>query len=334
MDFRDHIRKNILNKNDRILEFGPLTRPLVLKKDYTNVFFADIRSTKDIKELYKSNEYLKSTGIRVDIDSIVDIDYVVTKSYKETFKNQEKFDAVILSHVVEHMPDIIYFFEDIANILKEDGKLILIYPDAKYCFDHFRNGSTFIDAYNVNKNKTPNCNSVFDFTFNVVHENNPNLFWNSLNFENQLLPENDFKKAMIAFRASCDGKMPGDVHFWPFSDYQFVKFLYDMDRASLLKFDIETFYETQENTQEFMVILSPKKKNEINFNQYKNILNDASPSIKVNILKSKIVELNAGLSKMKIENEKKSEELREIYESKKWKYANRVAQAKNKIIGN
>src|SRR6185295_18430715 len=123
MDFRAYVTTKLLKKNDRILEFGPLIRPLVSKKDYPNIFFADVRSTEDIKKLYTSNDYLEATGLSVDIDSVAEIDYVINKSYTETFKNEKKFDVVYLSHVIEHMPDVIAFLKDVVNILNKDGKL-------------------------------------------------------------------------------------------------------------------------------------------------------------------------------------------------------------------
>jgi len=339
MIFRDYIRENVIKKTDRILEFGPLTRPLVSKKEYPNTFFADVRSTEDIKKLYTSNDYLKSTGIVVDVDSIVDVDYVVTKSYKETFKDEEKFDVIVLSHVIEHMQDIVDFFQDIPNILKKNGKLIIIYPDANYCFDHFRNGTSFIDAYDVYANKRNNSNGVFDFTFNVVHENNPSLFWDDLNIVDKLLPKNDFKKAMLAYGDAINGDIPGDVHFWPFSDYQFVKFIYDMDRAGLFSFTLDEFYSTQLKTQEFMVVLSMKKDKKIDYQKYKSILNPmnnnsvyADMSNQKEKLQINLNELSAEVANLSTENKKLNAELLSIYNSKRWIMVEKIVQLKNKII--
>lgn len=338
MNFRDYISKKILKKNDRILEFGPLNRPIILKKDYPNTYFADIRSTDDIKKMYIDNSYLKSTGISIDINTIVDVDYVISKSYKETFKDEEKFDAVILSHVIEHMPDIIFFFQDVVNILKGNGKLVIIYPDARYCFDHFRNGTSFIDAYDTYINKKPNRDAVFDFTYNVVHENSQLFFWNELNIVDRL-PKNKFSSALSAYKRANDNNMPKDVHFWPFSDYQFIKFLYDMDRANLFKFEIKDFYNTQKDTQEFMLVLSLKKEKSINYDKYKRILSSINPTVRDNQMTKQISDLSQQVSNLKkinnnaIEkNDKLSEELRGVYNSKRWKLINKIINFKNRIF--
>jgi predicted SAM-dependent methyltransferase len=168
----------IKDKNARILELGPLNRSLLDRKKYKNYFFADIHSTEEVKELYSGSNYLKRTGIVVDLEDIIPIDYVVKDTYKETFKDLEKFDYVIASHVLEHMPNLLNFFFDVQNILTEDGELIIIYPDKRFCFDHFRSESKFADIYDIWKtSEVGNPRQTLDFFTNVLHENNAVKFW-------------------------------------------------------------------------------------------------------------------------------------------------------------
>lgn len=337
VDFREFAKKKYIKPRDRILEFGPLIRPTVTKKTHPNVYYADIRSTEDIKRLYTSNDYLKSTGLKVDINQVVDIDYVIKDSYKKTFKNVEKFDVVMLSHVIEHIPDIIDFFIDIKNVLKKDGRLIIVYPDAEYCFDHFRNGSTFIDAYDVYKNDNAFSKRVFDFVYNVVQENNPLYFWKDEN-QNSIIPRNDFNNALKAYERSKEGTLPDDTHFWPFSNYQLIKFLYDMDRADLLSFDIEKFYPTPEGSQECMLVLSLKKKPGLKHDLYQKIFSEISPTTKaikasqqVERLEKDIKSLGSHNEQLRLDNKQMKDELNSIYSSKKWKYAHRLGSVKNRL---
>jgi len=332
MDFRKYLKEEFLKPDDSILEFGPLTRPTVQKETHPNIKYADIRSTEDIKKLYTTNDYLKSTGLSVDLDSVVEIDHVVKGSYKESFRGVDKFDVVILSHVIEHMTDIVDFFEDITHVLKRSGRLVIIYPDAKYCFDHFRNGTTFIDAYDVYKNKNHSSNRVFDFVYNVVKENNPNVFWNDID-KGALLPENSFNKALKARENALKNKLPDDTHFWPFSDYQLIKFFYDMDRAGLFKFDIEEFYPTEQNTQECMVILKLKNKKTVDVSLYKDLFNKVSPAVKEIKQRKENDSLQDKLNLVEDENKRLKEELTAVYQSKKWRYAEKVAITKNKLLG-
>lgn len=330
MDFREYARVNVIKKTDRILEFGPLNWPMVKKSDFPNAFYADIRNSEDIKKLYTGNDYLESAGIHVDLDSIVDIDYVIKGSYKGVFKGVEQFDIIVMSHVIEHIPDIVNFFQEVTGILKKSGKLVIIYPDARYCFDHFRNGSTFVDAYNAYVEKRMNYNAVFDFVNNVVHENDPKFFWNDKS-QNDILPKTEFNKTIQAYKNAKKDELPDDVHFWPFADYQFVKFLYDLDRAGLSTFEIDEFYETQQNTQEFMVILKLKKSKAIDIKMYSGLLNKLNPVNKEINYRNQNAKLSDEMQGLKLEYSRLLNELSAVYSSKRWRYTDKLAALKHKI---
>lgn len=272
MDIRTYIVEN-LSKNMRIIEFGPLNRPVVNKNVFPNVFYADIKNTDEIKKLYTNNTYLQSTGIKVDIDTIVDVDIVVRKSYKKTFKNVEKFDVAILSHVIEHMPNILDFFQDIKNILNENGELIIIYPDRRYCFDHYRVDSSFKDAYMTYRyGLKENRRLIFDFCTNVLHENDPVFFWNNKNIVEKINSSSG-EEIEKKYKSILKNRKYEDIHYWPFSDYGFLKFLYDAMRFNLMSFEIVDFIPTQENTQEFMVKLKLSNNNDRNIEVVKELIN-------------------------------------------------------------
>lgn len=264
---------NSIDKNKRIIEFGPLIRPIIKKDKFRNVFYADIKSTEDIKKLYTDNNYLESTGIEVNINEIVDIDIVIKDNYKKTFKNIEKFDVAILSHVIEHMPDIIHFFQDIKNVLKENGELIIIYPDKRYCFDHFRVETSFKDAFMTYKyGEKENDRMILDFCMNVMHENDPIFFWNNDNIVTKMNKEKS-DKILEKFKNIKENNTFEDIHYWPFTDFGFLKFLSDLRRFNLLDFELIDFISTKKNTQEFMVRLkytSEKKDDKLEY--YINLL--------------------------------------------------------------
>lgn len=254
VDYRQMIGELNIPRDARILEIGPLNRPLIPKNKYPNAVYCDIRNTQEIKELYSGNDYLKTTGIQIDISTIVDVDYVLEGGYEATFK-EKKFDYIIASHVLEHVEDLIAVLRDIFTVLKPSGQFIIYYPDRRYCFDHFREGVSFRDAYDVFLNKRPAlARMVLDFFNSAVPENNPYIFW-ALEGIPDLLPQNDTEAALGLYKEALAGKLMDDVHYWPFSDSGFIKFLYDATRAELIRYSCKAFYPTQENTQEFVVIL-------------------------------------------------------------------------------
>ena len=255
MDYRQMFHDLISDKHSRILEIGPLNRPLVDKSIYPNAIYCDIRTTEQIKELYSGSDYLETTTITVPIDEIVDVDVVLNTSYHETFNNQPPFDYVVASHVLEHVEDLIDVLQDISTILATNGQFIIYYPDTRFCFDHFRAEASFRDAYDVYKNKRPAlARMVLDFFHSAIPESRPYKFWSSENLH-ELLPVNDTTQALEKYMKSCNGEFMDDVHYWPFSDKGFVKFLFDLTRADMLNLTCMQVHPTLHNTQEFLLIL-------------------------------------------------------------------------------
>ena len=109
------------------------------------------------------------------------------------------------------------------------------------------------------------------------------------------------------------------------------KFIYDLDRAGLLELDIENIYPTKENTQEFMVVLSRKKQNSLNYKNYVRMLNDLSPANKEARYQKKVDNLSYKINDLTEQVNQLSTELSNIYKSKKWIYANKLATATRKI---
>lgn len=256
MDSRIYFFQKLVNdRSKRILELGPLNRPIADKSIYPNAFYCDVRSTEDVRKLYSGNDYLEATGIMVDPATIVPIDYVIKENYEKTFENVEKFDYVIASHVLEHMEDLIFALRDISTVLKPGGIFCIIYPDKRYCFDHFRTSASFRDAYRVFRNGiVENAPMVLDFYYSVIPENNPYLFWRKEGIFD-LLPKASFESAVEHYDQALNGIRMDDVHYWPFSDMDFLKFLYDCTRAKLIPFRCTSFWRTAENGQQFMIAL-------------------------------------------------------------------------------
>lgn len=309
MVFRDYLKEKF--KDEDIIEFGPLNRPLFTQKECKNISYADIRSTEEIKKLYAGNDYLNKTGIEIDINTIVEIDYkIVEGSYVNTFKNK-KFGVAYLSHVIEHMPDIISFFIDINKILKEDGRLIIIYPDKRYCFDHFRNSVSFRDAYATYKYGTrENARMAFDFAYNVVHENSETFFWTGKDITS-VISKNNLANAEKYYQETLNGSISDtDVHFWPFSDDDFLKFIYEMKRADLFDYEVEEFYPTQVNTQEFMIILKKTKKKD--YTDILALINKYDIQTKENEYRSEIKEKDNEIENLKYIQNIKNEQIKKL----------------------
>ena len=254
---KDKLKEEI-DPTKRILEIGPLYKPLFLKEE-ADIYYADIKNTEEIKNRY---EYL---GEEI-VNQIVPIDYVIEGSYENTFKNKNiKFDYVILSHVLEHIPNPIDVLLDISTILSKNGKLCILLPDKNYTFDYYRENSTFADLFDMYKrgesNNTPRI--LLDNNLGAITENNPSVFWNQKITE---YPNPNIEKCMERYNNFITDfdNQNFDGHYWVFTAKSFLKIIENLTKVNIIPYELIAFYPTAYNTNTFGLIL------ELNTNFQKN----------------------------------------------------------------
>jgi len=233
----------------RILEIGPLDRP-IFKKQNVNVLYADIRDTQAVKNFYRNNN-----NDNIDIEAIVNIDYVIKGTYSESIKAEEKFDYIVMSHVIEHIPELLKFFDDIKNVLNANGKLCLAVPDHRFCFDRFRQPTSFAEVYDIYTNGIKNLPTrVLDSKLAATI--NDCIYWwnNPANFDNLPKTKEQFEKAKNDYFRALKGEYV-DVHFSVFTPETFLLLLYNMLNFNLLPFKCVEFYNTNVNSVEFNCVL-------------------------------------------------------------------------------
>ena len=106
----------------------------------------------------------------VDAHAIPPIDYVLSdgdrvRSIPETIGHRDRFDWVMASHVIEHVPDAIGWLGEIADVVEDGGALVLAVPDRRYCFDLHRPGTTvgqMLQAHELGET-VPSVRAVFDY---------------------------------------------------------------------------------------------------------------------------------------------------------------------------
>src|SRR5262249_41904211 len=106
----------------------------------------------------------------IDPNDIVDIDFILkNKSLAETVKGK-KFNYVIASHVIEHVPNMAQWLGEVSEILKPGGVLSLVVPDKRYTFDIARRETLpgdVLAAY-ADKLKKPSSAMAYDFFSNYI----------------------------------------------------------------------------------------------------------------------------------------------------------------------
>lgn len=119
--------------NGRGIEIGPFEHPAKLP-DKCSVEYCDVISTKEAKDLFPEVDHQNL----VEIDHIIDLD----QNGLSKFEN-EKFDFVIINHVIEHLFNPIFAIHECIRVIRPNGHLVIAVPDKNYTFDKERTLTTF-----------------------------------------------------------------------------------------------------------------------------------------------------------------------------------------------
>lgn len=242
-----------IDRVKRILEIGPRSNPRI-KKSEGAVFYADIRSTDEVRNFYKE-QLPNDTEIH---ENICEIDYVISGSYRQSLSGVEKFDYVIACHVLEHIPRLIFFFQDIASVMSPEGRLCLTVPDKRYCFDHLRNTTSFAELYDIHQRGVDNLPArVLDQMLNSSRHpkaNHARYWWKHNDYGESLELTPDFETARLAYERALAGEYI-DVHFSVFTPESFLRLIHDLTKAALLPFRCLAFEATRPYEFDFNVVL-------------------------------------------------------------------------------
>jgi SAM-dependent methyltransferase len=148
------------------LEISPLASP-VLDPKHANSRFLDICSQKELQEKY-------SGDATVNKEDIVPVHYVHHGEKYSDLVGNEKFGLIVACHVIEHVPNVLKWLNELAEILAENGEIKLIIPDQRYCFDFTRRLtglSDIVGAFLENRTK-PTPERVYDHFLHVNGEMN------------------------------------------------------------------------------------------------------------------------------------------------------------------
>jgi SAM-dependent methyltransferase len=140
-----------LSKDMRLLELGPLAAPIVPKRDGWNTCVVDRESRE---ELLATFSYLGD-----ELQKIENVDVIWRSGLAhDAFSENEHgtFDAIVVSHVLEHLPDPVSLFRSASVLLKPSGKLLLLLPDKRFSFDYFRSVTLTGDLFDAYHSKPKN----------------------------------------------------------------------------------------------------------------------------------------------------------------------------------
>jgi Methyltransferase domain len=133
---RTAVIRSLFETSGKGLEIGPSYSPIVPKKEGFHVDIVDHLTTEALRAKYQSEP-------NVDHTCIEDVDYVWDgRPLPEVIGTADRYDYIVASHVIEHMPNMLGFLRDCTTLLTQSGVLVLAVPDKRRCFDVLRPIST------------------------------------------------------------------------------------------------------------------------------------------------------------------------------------------------
>ena len=152
-----------LDRRGRGLEIGPSFNPIAPKSAGFNVEIIDHATAPELREKYRVHP-------NVDISRIEEVDQVWRGESLDELLGVARYDWIIASHVIEHLPDLVSFLRQCTRLLSPGGVLSLVIPDKRYCFDYFRWPSTtgdLLQAFTEARRRHP-AGVVFDHVAQIV----------------------------------------------------------------------------------------------------------------------------------------------------------------------
>jgi predicted SAM-dependent methyltransferase len=236
------------------LELGPSFRPAAPRARGFNIEIADHVCTDDLRRKYED--------VPGALENIEEVDYVLTEGLYAGIRKPERFDFIIASHVIEHVPDLIQFLRDCERLLKPDGVLSLAVPDKRYCFDAARSTSTLGNVLRAHEQKRvkPDPYDVLDQYLNGVTKNRLFGWHKGYEFEHEALYTTE--EAMYWYGKALAGEYI-DIHCWQFTPSTFGLLISELSQLGHLDLRIAASHDTTDH--EFFVSL--KKGNQSSFDR-------------------------------------------------------------------
>jgi SAM-dependent methyltransferase len=241
----------------RGLEIGPLAAPRV-RKDQGEVIYVDHTDGEGLRRKYADNSVLKDY-----LDQIVDIDCVIGdgQGIHEALADQDPFDYVIASHLIEHIPDPVTWLSDIASLLRPSGILSLVIPDKRFTFDINRRTTEIaelVDGY-LRRLHKPSFKQAYDFISKEITEMvDPSTVWaGTADFNGVVrsdVPDPDVAALQLC-RTIESSDQYVDLHCSVFTPDSFLVLHEKLARLGLIEFEVAHFVPTEFNELEFHVSL-------------------------------------------------------------------------------
>lgn len=230
------------------LEIGALCNPF-LSRTEGSVLYADHATTEELKHKYRNDP-------NVLLQDIVEVDAVWgERTLREAVGRA--VDYVVASHVIEHVPDLITWLEELRSVLNENGQVRLIVPDKRFTFDYLRQETRLVDILYARliRARRPHSQVVLDYCLNVTKVDSAKAWEGSL--DARALEHHYTLQDALHIASSAASGHYHDIHCWVFTPYSFCMLFAELAKNGVMNFECTMFHDTAPDTIEFFVGIRP-----------------------------------------------------------------------------
>jgi SAM-dependent methyltransferase len=229
----------------QVLEIGAFDNPTFRREAGDRVRYLDYFSAEELRAAHAGNA-------RRDLAATVAVDYVV-KSNDFAAVVGGPYDLVVANHVVEHIPDLVHWFAQLAGLLAEGGRIFLAVPDRRYTFDYFRRESTALQVLRAHRARLDRPDPWQRAEHLYYHQRvDLAALWAGQR-PPAFAPR--FSLAEALGRAEAQAGEYVDCHCWVFTPPSFRALIRDLRSAGALDLAVEHMEGPREGTNEFWVLL-------------------------------------------------------------------------------
>jgi SAM-dependent methyltransferase len=240
-----------IDPDERGLEIGPLDKPR-LSKDQHRVEYLDHLHTEALREKYAGD---------ANVGEIHTVDHVWSGggSLAAVIGASAPFDYVVASHVIEHVPNPVRWLHELSTVLRPGGRIHLIVPDKRFCFDVNRDEThvgDLVAAY-LDNAELPSARQIYDFQSRFVVVDTVGLWDGTVSYEGVVRDDiEDLDRWCLELCEEFAGKGQYlDVHCWAFTPASFAESYLRLVELGLVDLVVEELIPTPRNTLEFYVTL-------------------------------------------------------------------------------
>lgn len=247
-DFRRYIASTI-PKAAASLEVGPSHNPILPKAAGYQVTIVDHDTQTGLIEKYAAHG--------VNLSNIEPVDVVWDGNDVAESLGGKKFDAVVASHVIEHAPDFIQFLKDWTAALSEDGRIYLLVPDKRYCFDFMNSVSDVAKVLSDHRQRRTRHSYESLYRQSVCVGNGGDIAWGQSGVKNLKFLHGDPNHIRQVAEGAMSSEAYVDAHENYFTPISFLMLMDELQYLREVALDVSVI--TRARGCEFLVVLQKER---------------------------------------------------------------------------